>query len=97
MSSISREVKQAQQRPDARRRMTHPGVGLITALATEVFRGDPARFADSKALARYISMIPSEHSSGGRQRLRAMILTVDYGLAPRIHGSSRSSLLLRNP
>ena len=52
--------------------MTHPGVGPITALATEVFLGDPLRFIDGKALASYIGMIPSEHSSGGRQRLGAM-------------------------
>src|SRR5258707_11733728 len=49
--------------------MTHPGVGPVTALATEVFLGDPARFADSKALASYVGMIPREYSSGERQRL----------------------------
>ncbi len=45
------------------------GVGPITALATEVFLGDPARFAIGKALASYVGMIPREYSSGGRQRL----------------------------
>lgn len=49
--------------------MTHPGVGPVTALATEVFLGDPGRFADGKSLASYVGMIPSEYSSGGRQRL----------------------------
>jgi hypothetical protein len=49
--------------------MTHLGVGPVTALAREVFLGDPARFADSKALASYAGMIPREYSSGGRQRL----------------------------
>lgn len=49
--------------------MTHPGVGPITALATEVFVGDPTRFRDGKALASYVGMIPSEYSSGPRQRL----------------------------
>jgi len=44
--------------------MTHPGVGPITALATDVFLGDPARFADGKALANYVGIIPSEYSSG---------------------------------
>src|SRR5579864_5770601 len=48
------------------------GVGPITALATEVFLGDPLRFIDGKALASYIGMIPSEHSSGRRQRLGEM-------------------------
>ncbi|MFZ0737872.1 MAG: IS110 family transposase [Candidatus Acidiferrales bacterium] len=64
--------EQARQRPQARRLMTHPGVGPVTALATEVFLGDPARFADGKAVASYIGMIPSEHSSGGRQKLGAL-------------------------
>ena len=44
--------------------MTHPGVGPVTALATEVFVGDPARFLDGKALASYVGMIPREYSSG---------------------------------
>ena len=60
---------QAFQRPGATRLMTHPGVGPVTALATDVFLGDPARFADSKALVSYVGMIPSEYSSGGQQRL----------------------------
>jgi len=49
--------------------MTHPGVGPVTALATEVFLGDPLRFVDGKAVASYIGLIPSERSSGRRQRL----------------------------
>jgi transposase len=50
--------QQVQQHPQARRLMTHPGVGPITALATEVFLGDPLRFIDGKALASYIGIIP---------------------------------------
>jgi transposase len=64
--------EQARQRPLARRLMTHPGVGPVTALATEVFLGDATRFSDGKAVASYIGMIPSEHSSGRRQRLGAL-------------------------
>jgi transposase len=64
-----RVEEQACERPGARLLMTHPGVGPVTALATEVFLGDPARFADSKALASYVGMIPREYSSGERQRL----------------------------
>lgn len=41
----------AQARPRATLLMTHPGVGAVTALATDVFVGDPARFPDGKALA----------------------------------------------
>ena len=60
---------QALRRPGAKLLMTHPGVGAVTALATDVFLGDPTRFPDGKALASYVGMIPSEHSSAGRQRL----------------------------
>ena len=73
IDELDRKVRDlAWQRPPARLLMTHPGVGPITALATEVFLGNPARFADGKALASYVGMIPSEHSSGGRQRLGAL-------------------------
>jgi transposase len=60
---------QARERPQACRLMTHPGVGPVTALATEVFLGDPSRFVDAKAVASEVGMIPSEYSSGARQRL----------------------------
>lgn len=59
----------AEGRPHACRLMTHPGVGPVTALATEAFLGDPARFPDGKAVASYVGLIPSEYSSGNRQRL----------------------------
>ena len=55
--------------PQAQRLRTHPGVGPVTALATEVFLGDPHRFLHGKAVASYIGMIPSEYSSGPQQRL----------------------------
>lgn len=60
---------EAQSRPQACRLLTHPGVGPVTALATEVFLGDPRRFRTGKQVASYIGMIPGEHSSGQRQRL----------------------------
>jgi len=59
----------ARQRPQAHRLLTHPGVGAVTALATEVFLGDPSRFATANQVASYIGMIPCEHTSGKRQRL----------------------------
>ncbi|HEV2728601.1 MAG TPA: IS110 family transposase [Terriglobales bacterium] len=64
-----RVMDQALQRPGANLLMTHPGVGPVTALATDVFLGDPTRFDDGKAVVSYIGMIPSEYSSGDRQRL----------------------------
>ena len=65
-------AEQTGQRCGARLLMTHPGVGPVTALATDVFLGDPQRFADGKALASYVGLIPREYSSGARQRLGAI-------------------------
>ena len=65
-------AEQAEQRSGARLLLTHPGVGPVTALATDVFLGDPQRFADGKALASYVGLIPREYSSGARQRLGAL-------------------------
>jgi transposase len=70
IQELDKEVEaQARQRPQARRLLTHPGVGAVTALATEVFLGDPSRFATAKQVASCIGMIPCEHTSGKRQRL----------------------------
>ena len=70
IQELDKEVEaQARQRPQARRLLTHPGVGAVTALATEVFLGDPNRFTTGNQVASYIGMIPCEHSSGKRQRL----------------------------
>ena len=41
-------LEQAGQRPAAGLLMTHPGVGPITALATDVFLGDPNAFATAR-------------------------------------------------
>ncbi len=68
----ARVADQARDHPGSRLLMTHPGIGPVTALATDVFLGDPARFATGKAVASYVGMIPREYSSGPRQRLGAL-------------------------
>ena len=53
IEKLTKQVsEQAGNRSGAGRLMSHPGVGPVTALATEVFLSDPQRFAESKALAR---------------------------------------------
>ena len=59
--------QEAEKRPDAQRLQTHPGIGLLTALATVVVLGPVQRFASGRKVASYLGLIPSEHSSGGRQ------------------------------
>jgi transposase len=52
--------------------MTHPGVGRIVALAFVLTIGPVDRFPSSKNLVSYLGLNPSEHSSGGRQKLGAI-------------------------
>jgi transposase len=66
----NRQVEQeVQQRPAAMRLMSHPGVGPVTALAMVLTLGPAERFASGRQVGSYFGLIPSEHSSGGRQRL----------------------------
>ncbi len=60
---------EVRQRPAAVKLMTHPGVGPVTALAMVRTLGPAERFACPKQVASYFGLIPSEHSSGGRQQL----------------------------
>jgi len=59
----------ARQNPTVRLLQTHPGVGPITALAYVLTLGEIARFGHSRQVVSYVGLNPSEHSSGGRQRL----------------------------
>jgi transposase len=61
--------QEARKRPDVLRLMTHPGVGPLTALAYVLIIGTPSRFHRGKQIGNYVGMIPSEDSSGGKQRL----------------------------
>lgn len=61
--------RQAEGREDARRLLTHPGVGPQTALGMVLTIGEVSRFATSQQVASYLGLTPREHSSGGKQRL----------------------------
>jgi transposase len=61
--------QEARKWPEVQRLTTHPGVGPLTALAFVLIIGTPGRFPRGKQIGSYIGLIPSEDSSGGRQRL----------------------------
>jgi len=70
IGELDRAVKEAaEQNTHAQLLMTQPGVGPITALAFVLTLGDVTRFQRSKQVASYLGLIPSEHSSGGKQKL----------------------------
>jgi transposase len=60
---------EVEKRSVARRLMTHPGVGPLTALAFELVIGTAERFHGGKQVASYVGLVPSEESSGDRRRL----------------------------
>jgi transposase len=55
--------------PDARRLMTHPGVGPVTALATVLVLGPVGRFPGSKHVVSYIGLAPAVSASADKYRL----------------------------
>jgi transposase len=61
--------QEAAKRPEARRLMTHPGVGALTALAFVLIIGNAERFQYGKQIASYLGLVPLEKSSGNRRRL----------------------------
>jgi transposase len=70
IAELSQAIEQeAEQYPEARRLMTHPGVGALTALAFVLILGNPERFSRGKQVASYLGLVPLEKSSGNRRRL----------------------------
>jgi transposase len=64
--AIEREVENC---PEAKRLMTHPGVGALTGLAFVLIIGKAERFSCGKQVASYLGLVPLEDSSGNRRRL----------------------------
>ena len=60
---------EVQRRPAALRLKTHPGVGSQTALAMVLTLGDVSRFPSARKVSAYLGLVPTECSSGGKQRL----------------------------
>jgi transposase len=70
IAELSQAVEQeAEKCPEAKRLMTHPGVGPLTALAFVLIIGGAERFQCGKQIASYLGLVPLEDSSGNRRRL----------------------------
>jgi transposase len=70
ITALNRQVEEeVKRRPAAVKLMTHPGVGPVTALALVLTLGPAERFPNGGKVGSYFGLIPSEYSSGGRQRL----------------------------
>jgi transposase len=70
ITELSQAIEQeVEKRSEARRLMTHPGVGPLTALAFVLIIGEADRFQSGKHVASYLGLVPLEDSSGNRRRL----------------------------
>ena len=70
IAELNQAVEQeAEKCPQAKRLMTHPGVGALTALAFVQIIGNAERFGCGKQVASYLGLVPLEESSGNRRRL----------------------------
>ncbi|MGA9306936.1 MAG: IS110 family transposase [Candidatus Sulfotelmatobacter sp.] len=70
IAELTQAIEQeADECPEAKRLMTHPGVGPLTALAFVLIVGKAERFQCGKQIASYLGLVPLEKSSGNRRRL----------------------------
>jgi transposase len=70
ITELSQAIEQEVEKcPAAKRLMTHPGVGPLTALAFVLIIGKVERFQCGKQIACYLGLVPVEESSGDRRRL----------------------------
>jgi len=70
---LDRAVEEAgRERPEVALLRTHPGVGMVVALAFVLTVGPIVRFANRRKLVSYLGLNPREDSSAGRQRLGAI-------------------------
>ena len=70
ITELNQAIEQeAEKSPEARRLMTHPSVGALTALAFVLIIGNAERFQCGKQVASYLGLVPLEKSSGNRRRL----------------------------
>ena len=61
---IAQEVESSEE---ARRFMTIPGIGPVTAFALLAFAGDMSQFRNGREFAAWLGLTPREMSTGGRQ------------------------------
>ena len=64
VTAIDAEMRRMTRASDARRLMTIPGVGQLTALAFVAAIDDPSRIRRSRDVGAYLGLVPKRHQSG---------------------------------
>ena len=80
--------RRAQADPQARRLMTIPGIGVMTATALLSAAGDIHAFRNGREFAAWLGLVPRQHSTGGRDRMLGISKRGDrYVRSLLVHGA----------
>lgn len=72
IEELSKQIQRSVQYSDtARRLMTVPGIGPLTASALEASAGNGHQFANERFFAAWLGLTPREYSTGGKTTLLA--------------------------
>ena len=78
----------AQADEQARRLMTIPGIGVMTATALLAAAGDIRAFHNGREFAAWLGLVPRQHSTGGRDRMLGISKRGDrYVRSLLVHGA----------
>ena len=70
IEALSLQLKQVSKQDDvAKRLMTMPGVGPVTAVSLSVLAPPPGTFSKGRDFAAWIGLAPRQHSTGGKTKL----------------------------
>ena len=70
IEALSLQLRQVSKQDDvAKRLMTMPGVGPVTAVSLSVLAPPPATFSKGRDFAAWIGLAPRQHSTGGKTKL----------------------------
>jgi transposase len=73
IAAIDEEIEAAAKADEkARRLMTIPGIGPLTAAAILATAPDMSSFSSGREFAAFLGLTPRQHSSGGKERLGAI-------------------------
>ena len=73
IAALDREIaRRAREDEVARRLMTIPGIGPITATAIAAIAPPAETFAQGRDFAAWLGLVPTQSSTGGKQKLGAI-------------------------
>ncbi|SNY91124.1 Transposase [Cohaesibacter sp. ES.047] len=70
ISQLEKDIREAARQDErARKLMSVPGIGPITAVALTALAPDPASFRKGRDFAAWTGLTPKQYSSGGKERI----------------------------